>query len=107
MKPTGTGSVCRVLNGTYKSRGHNVAPDPFGCDLDRPGDRLADPLLAPVPADNGGPTETVKLLAGSPAIDRVPVSKCKAAQGVDQRGYRRPAGIRCDSGSYERGAKAK
>jgi hypothetical protein len=55
---------------------------------------LADPLLDPL-ADNGGPTETMALRAGSPAIDLG--SGCPPR---DQRGVPR-AGV-CDSGAYER-----
>ena len=54
---------------------------------------FADPLLGPL-GDNGGPTMTMPLQAGSPAID--------AAQGcpdLDQRGEPRVGA--CDSGAYE------
>jgi len=51
-------------------------------------------------ADNGGPTQTHALLAGSSAIDAV--SDCRVR--VDQRGYVRSKG-RCDAGAYEYGAK--
>jgi hypothetical protein len=51
-------------------------------------------------ADNGGPTETHALLAGSPVID--------AASGScptnDQRTRARPFGPGCDPGSYETGS---
>ena len=45
------------------------------------------------PADNGGPTATIALLPGSPAIDLVPVSS-GLCPSVDQRGYRRHSGPR-------------
>jgi hypothetical protein len=66
----------------------------------------SDPLLAPGPADNGGPTETIALLAGSPAIDRVQAGMCFDTDGatlltVDQRGLPRPGGAACDSGAFE------
>ncbi|MEO6122745.1 MAG: right-handed parallel beta-helix repeat-containing protein [Ilumatobacteraceae bacterium] len=48
-------------------------------------------------ADNGGPTFTHAVLAGSPAINS---STC-AAGLVDQRNIARPAGA-CDTGAYER-----
>src|SRR5205823_6358251 len=71
-----------------------------------------DPLLGPL-ADNGGPTQTQALLAGSPAID---AGSCANAAGVtvgeDQRGLSRPRdgdgdGIsRCDVGALEAAPQA-
>ena len=57
-----------------------------------------DPLLGPL-ANNGGPTRTRALLAGSPAIDAASSDRCP---GKDQRGVARPQGAACDIGSYER-----
>lgn len=57
----------------------------------------ADPLLDPL-GDNGGPTETFKLLPGSPAIDAGSDTACPA---TDQRGSIRPTGSHCDIGAYE------
>ncbi|MDG4594099.1 MAG: IPTL-CTERM sorting domain-containing protein, partial [Candidatus Contendobacter sp.] len=57
----------------------------------------ADPLLGPL-ANNGGPTQTLALLAGSPAINTGTNTGCPA---TDQRGYVRPAGAACDLGAYE------
>ncbi len=53
--------------------------------------------LDPVLMDNGGPTRTHALLAGSTAIDAA--GSCGLP--VDQRGVVRPDGF-CDSGAYER-----
>ncbi len=50
-------------------------------------------------ADNGGPTDTHALLAGSPAIDGVPAAFCPA---TDQRLAARPAGA-CDIGAFDTG----
>jgi hypothetical protein len=55
----------------------------------------ADALLGPL-AKNGGPTKTVKLLPGSPAIGLVGGCPPK-----DQRGKPRPE-TGCDSGAFER-----
>jgi CSLREA domain-containing protein len=55
-----------------------------------------DPLLGPL-ANNGGPTQTMGLRAGSPAIGLVS-SNCAT---TDQRGVRRPVGGRCDAGAFE------
>jgi hypothetical protein len=61
-----------------------------------------DPMLGPL-ADNGGPTQTMKLLAGSPAIDMGDADTCRVSpvSGVDQRGVIRPQGAGCDIGAYE------
>jgi hypothetical protein len=58
---------------------------------------VADPKLATL-ANNGGPTETMALDAGSAAIDRVLASSC--SQRTDQRGVARPPSG-CDTGAYQ------
>ena len=52
-------------------------------------------------ADNGGPTLTMALPLGSPAIDAADTA---AAPSNDQRGAPRPAGSAADIGAYEAGA---
>ena len=52
--------------------------------------------------DNGGPTATHALLAGSRAIDAAVDANCPV---VDQRGFLRDD--RCDTGSFEFGASEK
>lgn len=59
-----------------------------------------DPRLAPL-GKNGGPTKTMALLAGSPAIDAV-LTGCPPP-ATDQRGIPRPQGARCDIGAFEAG----
>jgi hypothetical protein len=61
-----------------------------------------DPLLGPL-ADNGGYSETMALLPGSPAIDAGYGLVCLMfpVDGVDQRGVARPIGFGCDIGAYE------
>jgi hypothetical protein len=61
-----------------------------------------DPLLGPL-ADNGGPTQTMALLTGSPAINAGDDDTCAAAlvNNLDQRGVSRPQGPHCDIGAYE------
>jgi hypothetical protein len=66
----------------------------------------ADPLLDPVGlADNGGPTQTIALQAGSPAIDAGDSEVCAnpPVNGRDQRGYVRPGmgHTDCSIGAYE------
>jgi predicted outer membrane repeat protein len=66
-------------------------------DASCPGNMLlGDPKLA-APADNGGPTKTMRLGSGSAAVDRF-TTGCPSK---DQRGFARPAGGKCDIGAYE------
>ncbi len=82
-----------VCEGTLADGGGNVAvPSATPC----PG-LAASPGLGAL-ADNGGPTQTMALTPGSPAVDRVP-APCGTAP--DQRGVARPPGAGCDAGSYE------
>jgi CSLREA domain-containing protein len=60
----------------------------------------ADPLLGML-ANNGGPTKTMALQPGSPAIDAGNDANCPT---TDQRGGARPQGSHCDIGAYESGA---
>lgn len=60
-----------------------------------------DPQLGSL-ADNGGPTQTMALSVGSPAIDAGTNTGCPT---TDQRGRSRPAGAACDLGAYEFGAR--
>jgi CSLREA domain-containing protein len=84
--------------GTLSSDGHNLASDAT-CGLTHGGDKKnMDPVLGPL-ADNGGPTQTRALLAGSPAID-VGSGDCPPP-ATDQRGTVRPQGAGCDIGAFE------
>ena len=85
------------------SLGYNLDSDGTGA-LGATGDLSnTDPLLGPL-QDNGGPTFTHALLAGSPAIDAGDNTDCPAK---DQRGVARPldgdgdGNAICDIGSYE------
>jgi hypothetical protein len=61
------------------------------------------------PADNSGPTETMKLNPDSPAVDDIPVGAtdtsgaalCPPSGTADQRGVARPQGPACDAGAFE------
>jgi predicted outer membrane repeat protein len=66
-----------------------------------------DPMLGPL-ADNGGPTRTHALLAGSPAINAIPqeTNGCGTDITQDQRGVSRPQGSACDIGAFEFGGTA-
>jgi hypothetical protein len=59
-----------------------------------------NPKLGPL-ASNGGPTQTIALLKGSPAIDYIPLALCPK---TDQRGHKRPDNPHesaCDIGAFE------
>lgn len=77
------------------SAGHNI--DSLDqCKFTAAGDKVnTNPLLAPLAA-NGGPTETMALLAASPALDAG--AECPP---TDQRGVARPQGPGCDIGAFE------
>ena len=55
------------------------------------------------PANNGGSTQTMALLPGSPLIDAGDDTVCANAHvnNLDQRGVTRPQGSHCDIGAYE------
>jgi len=61
-----------------------------------------NPILGTL-ANNGGPSFTMALLSGSPAIG---AGTCTGAPTADQRGMARPQNVTCDMGAYERGAAA-
>jgi hypothetical protein len=92
---TGAGPECGgVINGSAVAvEGQGAGPCTFAVSpyatID-PGDRRLGPLAA-----NGGPTKTVKLLAGSIAL-----GFANTCPKTDQRGVKRPAD--CDAGAYER-----
>jgi hypothetical protein len=67
--------------------------------------KTADPLLLGL-ANNGGPTYTNADRADSPGTASIPfaANSCgSVALSVDQRGYTRGAGGRCDAGAFEYG----
>lgn len=94
---TGSSNSMHDLSGAFISNGFNLieAPDDASIsNAQNPGTNIIgqDPKLGPL-ADNGGPTKTHALLAGSPAIDK---GKNFATDPVgnpiarDQRGAPRP-----------------
>ncbi|MCO5181639.1 MAG: right-handed parallel beta-helix repeat-containing protein [Candidatus Promineofilum sp.] len=86
-----------------------------GSDVNATSDGSNDPLSAILDttlADNGGPTLTHNLVAGSPAVDLAPDADCTVSpvDGVDQRGAARPFDVAgqgndgsdtCDAGAVE------
>ena len=88
--------------GTFNSLGYNLASDDGGGVLTGPGDQInTDPMLSLL-QDNGGPTFTHALLAGSPAINAGNPSFTPPPL-YDQRGapFHRVVNRRVDIGSFE------
>jgi hypothetical protein len=97
--------------GPVRTLGYNLIGDGTLCtgitngvNGDRVGTALnpIDARLGPL-QDNGGPTQTDALLAGSPAINAANPLGCLDAEGnllpTDQRGFPRVG--RCDIGAFE------
>src|ERR1017187_6980118 len=95
-------------SGTFTSNGYNLSSDNT-CNFNGPGDmNNTDPKLGTL-GNHGGPTQTIPLLSGSPAIDAGNPNGCTDGNGMllttDQRGAPRPdpedtGG--CDIGAFER-----
>jgi len=97
------GANCSNVTGSsLTSKGFDLEDDAakscgFTQSTDPP---AADPKLGPL-ADNGGPTKTLALTAGSPAIDHGTVDGLAPAPLTDQRGVSRPIGPKADIGAFE------
>ncbi|MGB5696911.1 MAG: choice-of-anchor Q domain-containing protein [Polyangiales bacterium] len=92
----------------FTSNSYNVESPGDTCGFHQEGDQVdvsSDDLKVGPLQDNGGPTETHALGAGSVAIDQIPVEDCVDADGAplttDQRGEPRPGGTMCDVGAFE------
>lgn len=96
---------CATFEGqAITSGGHNIDTG-TSCGFTATGDQQnTDPLLNAL-ANNGGPTDTMSLQGGSPAINGGDDTICAAApvSGVDQRGYGRPGTgqTHCSVGAFE------
>ncbi len=91
---------------TLTSGGQLLIQDTTGCTItSASGDITGEAPLLGALADNGGPTLTQALLAGSPALEAgdvaAPGSGGTACEPLDQRGLCRPGGARCDIGAFE------
>ena len=83
--------------GAITDAGHNLSSD-ASCAFTNTGSlNNTDPKLGPL-ANHGGPTLTMALLPGSPAID---AGDTTAAPTTDQRGLPRPYGQAADIGAFE------
>jgi Chlamydia polymorphic membrane protein (Chlamydia_PMP) repeat len=100
-----TGAAGRnIVNeaGSIQSFGYNLSSDDGSGYLTGPGDQInTDPIIGPL-QDNGGPTFTHELLAGSPAIDAGDPA-FTPPPFFDQRGpdFFRVRNGRIDIGSFE------
>jgi hypothetical protein len=100
-------------SGTMTSNGYNLSSDNT-CNFNGTGDlNNVDPKLGQL-GNHGGPTQTIPLLSGSPAIDAGNPNGCTDDKGhllkTDQRGRPRPdredkSG--CDMGAYEEQSQPK
>ncbi len=103
----GTGPDC---NGLVSSGGHNLIGNGAACSGITNGSN-GDQLAPASPganlgalANNGGPTSTMALGAGSTAIDAGDNTACAdpaTVNKVDQRSVSRPQGAACDIGAFE------
>jgi predicted outer membrane repeat protein len=101
---TANGGNCA---GTITSNGYNLSNDNT-CHFNSHGDlNDKNPKLSPLGA-NGGPTQTMALQNGSPALDAGNPAGCRDFAGklltTDQRGLRRPGRGEtrgCDMGAFE------
>jgi len=91
-------------SGTISSGDYNLIQDTTACGLSGTHNITGqDAQLGPL-QDNGGPTPTLALLLGSPAIDAGDNARCAA---TDQRGVDRPrdgdgnGSFVCDIGAFE------
>jgi len=94
---------------SLKTHARNLFRNLFTCSIDEISGSYdyLDPNTSLGPLqNNGGPTQTIALLAGSNAIDGTIVGVgCRDSQSapiaVDQRGFARGADSACDVGAYE------
>ena len=84
--------------GTVTDEGYNISSD-SSIVLNTTSRASLDPRLGTL-TTNGGPTMTMALLSGSPAIDFIPTSQ-NGFPATDQRGVRRPQGLGVDAGAFE------
>ena len=96
-----SGGTSNNCFGVITDLGHNLSSDATPAWASGTSANNIDPLLLPL-GNYGGPTFTMALHAGSPALNN---ADCALAPPTDQRGFPRPAGPGCDLGATE-GASA-
>ncbi len=91
--------------GSVASKGYNLIGNSSGVSGFVAADLLnLDPLLGSL-QDNGGPTETMALLSGSPAIATGSVAGIPPGTTTDQRGSARVVNGTVDIGAFESGLR--
>ncbi|NWJ49103.1 MAG: hypothetical protein HXX08_24870 [Chloroflexi bacterium] len=91
-------SIC--AGGDFTDKGYNLVATTsiYNCQFSGTSKTTTDAILG-TPGNNGGVTNTIALLSGSPAIDAIPAASCVVT--ADQRGVNRPQGTGCDIGAFE------
>ena len=93
-----SGTNSENVSGFLSDRGFNISSDSSAFFAGSGGSRASlDAMVGPL-ADNGGPTFTMALRPGSPAIDGAAAASYPP---FDQRGFHRPGGARADIGAFE------
>ena len=95
------GNIHGDLSGSFRGY-YNLIGDGSGSLTDPSNISDSDPMLAPL-GDYGGPTETMALEAGSPAIGNGLNDREDVAGPNDQRGVLRPTGRGADIGAVQTG----
>ena len=97
----------QASGGTVTDNGYNLIGNTSGCFTATGTDITNTSAVLGALGSNGGPTQTMLPLVGSPAINAIPTATCESAtfldstHPVDQRGTPRPQGGACEIGSVE------
>jgi hypothetical protein len=102
---------CVNAGGSLIRQGYDLIGDPTNCTFGGTGDTTTgfltgNPMIPVSPSSNGGFSDTLPLLTGSPAIDAgnpaAPGSGATSCDAVDQRGLPRGGTSgQCDLGAFE------
>jgi hypothetical protein len=92
------GGNLKKIAGTLTDDGYNLSSD-ASLTLNATGSHIRSQVNIGSLGDNGGLTQTIPLLPGSAAIDKIPSN----FPDTDQRGIPRPIGAQADIGAFEVG----